>query len=107
MLGAALQIGGVRGDDRFYIPVKARKNQNQRKLAQRAKNGKNECDDSTSKTKVVPSESRNSNEPSHSFTKTPSSQPACNIDRFLESTTPLVPAQYFSKVLFNDLLSVW
>jgi len=29
-------------------------------------------------------------------------KPVKNLDRFLESTTPLVPAQYFSKV---DLLS--
>lgn len=101
MLGTALQFGGVRGDDRFYIPVKARKNQNQRKQAQRAKNGETEPADSTSKSRDAVSDNKNSNEPSYSSNKPSSCQsvkPASNIDRFLESTTPLVPAQYFSKV---------
>ncbi|KAF7819905.1 uncharacterized protein G2W53_025360 [Senna tora] len=90
MLGTALQFGGARGDDRFYIPVKA----------QRAKNGEIESANSTPKSKDVGSENKSSNEPSNSSTKLSSSlsvTPACNIDRFLESTTLLVPAQYFSK----------
>lgn len=100
MLGTALQLGAVRGEDRFYIPVKARKNHNLRKLAQKAKNGETDSADSTSNTKKsVLSENRNSNEPSsHSVLNPKSAKPTCNIDRFLESTTPLVPAQYFSKV---------
>ena len=101
MFGTALQFSGVSGEDRFYIPVKARKNHNQRKQAQKARKGETEIADSTSKSKVVVSESRNSYEPSYSSTKPPSSpsvEPASNIDMFLESTRPLVPAQYFSKV---------
>ncbi|XP_028805444.1 uncharacterized protein LOC114760348 [Neltuma alba] len=100
MLGTALQFGGVRGEDRFYIPVKARKSQNQRKQAQKAKSGETGSADSTPKAKDVASENKNSNEHSYSSTKPsscPSVMPACNIDRFLESTRPLVPAQYFSK----------
>ncbi|KAL0536491.1 hypothetical protein IC582_025440 [Cucumis melo] len=31
MLGTALQFGGIKGEDRFYIPVRARKNYNQQK----------------------------------------------------------------------------
>ncbi|XP_054792670.1 uncharacterized protein LOC129298271 [Prosopis cineraria] len=45
-------------------------------------------------------QNKNSNEPSYSLTKPPSCpsvMPAGNIDRFVESTRPLVPAQYFSK----------
>ncbi|OIW16024.1 hypothetical protein TanjilG_04559 [Lupinus angustifolius] len=98
MLGTTLQFGGVRGDDRFYIPVKARKNQNQRKQAQRTKNGETEIADSASKTKLVASKNNNNN-PNESLNK-PSSEsvePSSNIDRFLQSTTPFVPAQYFSK----------
>lgn len=105
MLGTALQFGSVRGDDRFYIPVKARKNQNQRKQAHRTKSDETESADSASKTKLAASENRNPDESSSYSLNIPSScpfaEPSSNIDRFLESTTPLVPAQYFSKV---DLL---
>jgi len=101
MLGTALQFGGVRGDDRFYIPVKARKNQNQRKPAQREKGGESEGADSVSERELTASENGNPDESSYLLSK-PSScssvEPANNIDRFLESTTPLVPAQYFAKV---------
>ncbi|GAU51629.1 hypothetical protein TSUD_140400 [Trifolium subterraneum] len=83
MLGTSLQFGGVHGDDQFYIPVKARKNQNQN---QRKKIQRDKSEDSVSKNQLVDSENKNFNEDSVS-----------NIDRFLESTTPLVPAQYFSK----------
>ncbi|TKY44739.1 hypothetical protein E2542_SST31017 [Spatholobus suberectus] len=100
MLGTALQFGGVRGEDRFYIPVKARRNRNQRKPVQREKGGDTESGDSVSKNQLVASENGNSNESSYLLNK-PSScssvEPASNIDRFLESTTPLVPAQYLAK----------
>ncbi|KAI4347207.1 hypothetical protein L6164_008040 [Bauhinia variegata] len=92
MMGTAIQFGSVRGEDQFYTPVKARKNQNQRKQAQKANNGETESADSTSKRKVIASENRKSDGP-----KPSSCTSATNIDRFLESTTPLVPAQYFSK----------
>jgi hypothetical protein len=94
MLGTALQFGGVRGDDRFYIPVKARKNQNQRKQAQKTKNGEEEIVDSVS-------ENNNNNQSLYSTT-VPSVESVSNIDRFLDSTKLLVPAQYFSKVYLNS-----
>ncbi|KAJ7970348.1 Protein of unknown function (DUF789) [Quillaja saponaria] len=99
MLGSGLQFGGVRGDDRFYIPVKARKNRNQNKQVRRAKNEDGESPDSSAKGKIIGSENRNSNGPSNTFLKpsSPSVAPSTNIDRLLEFTTPLVPAQYFSK----------
>lgn len=92
MLGTALQFGSVGGEDRFYIPVKARKNQNQRKKTQ------NKSEDSASKSELVASENKNLNEDSLKKPSTCSSvEVVSNIDKFLESTTPLVPAQYFSK----------
>ncbi|KAG5040794.1 hypothetical protein JHK85_013270 [Glycine max] len=102
MLGTALQFGGVRGDDRFYIPVKTRKSQNQRKQSHRAKNNEPENTDLVSKSKIDISEDNNSNSDSNlnqslKPTLSPSVESVSNIDRFLESTTPSVPAQYFSK----------
>eukprot|EP00256_Glycine_max_P063172 XP_014632879.1 uncharacterized protein LOC100802473 [Glycine max] len=104
MLGTALQFGGVRGDDRLYIPVKARKNQNQRKPVQREKSGgETESTDSVSKRELAASENGNPNESSYSLNKPsscPSVEPASNIDRFLESTTLSVTAQYLAKNIF-------
>ncbi|KAG5015211.1 hypothetical protein JHK82_020898 [Glycine max] len=108
MLGTALQFSGVRGEDRFYIPVKARKNQNQRKQSHRAKNNEPENADLASKNKVDVSENSNNNSNIKSKsdsnlnqslkpTLSPSVEAVSNIDRFLEFTTPSVPAQYFSK----------
>ncbi|KAL1356804.1 hypothetical protein HN51_008786 [Arachis hypogaea] len=110
MLGTALQFGGVGGDDRFYIPVKARKNLNHRKQAQRTKGGDGgevESGDSASKAKLVAFENSKFSEeslyplnmppPSSSSSSSSSVDHGSNIDRFIESTTPLVRAQYFSK----------
>lgn len=108
MLGTALQFGGARGDDRFYIPVKARKNQNQRKQAQRVKNGEDETADSISdnnnKNNINNSNNTTTtnNQSLYSPTTTPSVESLSNIDRFLDSTKLLVPAQYFSKVYLNS-----
>ncbi|KAJ7975155.1 Protein of unknown function (DUF789) [Quillaja saponaria] len=99
MLGTGLQFGGVRGEDRFYMPVKARKNQNHNKQVRRVKNDETESPDSSAKSKIVTSENRNSNGPSNTILK-PSSPPvmhSSNIDKLLEFTTPLVPARYISK----------
>jgi hypothetical protein len=100
MLGTSLQFGGLRGEDQFYIPVKSRKNQiqNQRNKTQRD----NKSEDSISKNQLLDSENKNFNEDSHSLKNKSSS--GSNIDRFMESTTPLVPAHYFSKVDFVCLL---
>lgn len=99
MLGAGLQLGTVRDEQRFGTPVKARKYYNQQKQARRTKNDKKESPDTNSK--MVASESRSPKEASNS-NKThllePSITPTGNLDKFLESTTPLVPAQYLSKV---------
>lgn len=88
MLGTGLQFGGVRGEDRFYVPVKARKNQNQmqRQSAVRSKNDESRSPDSKRK----PMEAANPGDKSSVVSRG-------NLDRFLDSTTPSVQAQYFSK----------
>ncbi|KAJ4713443.1 Protein of unknown function (DUF789) [Melia azedarach] len=85
MLGTNLQFGRVRGEDRFYIPVKARKNQNQRQQQQQKPGAKKDEKESksTKSDALKPSEQ--------------SVVPISNLDRFLKSTRPSVQAQYFSK----------
>lgn len=106
MLGTSLQLRRAHGEDRFYIPVKARKNQNQqRQQLQKAKSDVTEKTASSAKSKTAISENRNPEASSCSIAK-PSSEPSTapsNLDRFLESTTPSVPAQYFSKTTMRGL----
>lgn len=94
-MGTGLRFGPLRGENRFYVPAKGRKNQNQQKQARRGKKSDETERLDTSTTSI---------DPSNSLTKPLELhvKPASNLDRFLESTTPLVPAQYFSKA---DLLS--
>ncbi|MBA0616655.1 hypothetical protein Godav_026157, partial [Gossypium davidsonii] len=125
MLGAGLQFGKVRGEDRFYIPVKARRNQNQKQQqkpkqeAVKEDNEKSNSKSSASLTKSKDLASGNNNNKNINPKKTlasstiPSSEESrvsrSNLERFLESTTPSVPAQYFSKVdshLYNDPTTV-
>ncbi|KAL5815555.1 hypothetical protein ACOSQ4_026196 [Xanthoceras sorbifolium] len=102
MLGTNLQFGRVRGEDRFYIPVKARKNQNQKQQQQQ----KQACDTATKndeKESVASSKSKVlkpvavSRETVVSPERHVNLNFVSNLDRFLKSTTPSVPAQYFSK----------
>lgn len=91
MLGTALQFGGIKGEDRFYIPVRARKNYNQQKPSRRPnKTDETESPSSDIKTKVVASTTKPS--------KPLAPQPKSNLERFLDATRPSVPAQNFSKV---------
>lgn len=91
MLGTGLRFGPLRGEDRFYVPVKARKGQNQKNQGLKANNGdENENLESSAKNK----------DPSNSLAKPSLEQsvkPVSNLDRFLTSTRPSVPVQYFSK----------
>ncbi|XP_030455491.1 uncharacterized protein LOC115676669 [Syzygium oleosum] len=97
MLGTGLQFRRVRGEDRFYVPVKARKNQNQmqRQSAVRSKNDESESPDS--KRKPFASENGDSTEAANAVDKS-SVVSRSNLDRFLDSTTPSVEAHYLSKV---------
>lgn len=103
MLGTNLQFGRVRGEDRFYIPVKARKNQNQKQKQRTAAKSdvKESASPKNTKDSVV--------KPSISSDVTvsvpePSVVSVSNLDRFLKFTTPSVPAQYLSKVDFYFVL---
>lgn len=96
MLPTNLQFGRVRGDDRFYVPVKARKNQNQKQQQQQPQQRKQKQAEAA---KIDENESIISPE-SEALKKAASAQSVVsvsNLDRFLKSTTPSVPAQYFSK----------
>ncbi|KAK8692675.1 hypothetical protein V6N13_070282 [Hibiscus sabdariffa] len=111
MLGAGLQFGKVRGEDRCYIPVKARKNPNkkqQHKLKQDVVKEDDEKSNSKSSASLAKSKTNNNNNEKKVNPKktlvsstTPGSEESMvlrsNLERFLESTTPSVPAQYFSK----------
>lgn len=93
MLGAGLRF---RGEDRFYIPVKSRKGQNQQqKQVQRGKREESEDSDLSAKCKVGAVGNGSLKDSSNPTPKTLS-----NLDRFLDSTKPSIPAQYFSKVDF-------
>lgn len=89
--------------DRFYNPPAMRRHQQQMLQQQQQRHQKqmelkamnesvnrSECDDVTSSKPSV----------SSSLQSRPTN--STNLDRFLESTTPLVPAQYFPKVLHKN-----
>ncbi|GKV23590.1 hypothetical protein SLEP1_g33299 [Rubroshorea leprosula] len=116
MLRPGLHFGRARGEDRFYIPVKARKNQNQNQKQRKQRQQKQQehavqgednhknygSSLSTSqKSKTVGPDNRKiASEASLSSLVSGSEAPVIsqsNLQRFLESTTPLVPAQYLSK----------
>lgn len=75
------------GDDRFYSAVRARRSQN---FSQRAQN------DVTSRRGRRDELPQQKSEPETPTAESPS---LCNLERFLESVTPSVQAQYLSKVL--------
>ncbi|XP_030537078.1 uncharacterized protein LOC115745645 [Rhodamnia argentea] len=107
MLRTGLPFGRVRGEDRFYVPVKARKNQNQmqRQSAVWSRNDESESrnDDSESpdsKRKPLASENGDSVEAANAVDKS-SVVSRSNLDRFLDSTTPSVQAQYFPKTIMR------
>ncbi|KAK6276498.1 hypothetical protein POUND7_006207 [Theobroma cacao] len=112
MLGTGSQFGKVRGEDRFYIPVKARKNQNQKeKQKQKQEVVKEDNEKSSRNSSSSPAKNRalasdNNNEKKNLKETLVSSTVPCseetgvsrsNLERFLESTRPSVTAQYFSK----------
>ncbi|XP_010279345.1 PREDICTED: uncharacterized protein LOC104613287 isoform X2 [Nelumbo nucifera] len=110
MLGTGLQFGRGHGEDRFYNPVKARRNHHQQQQQQqqlhRARNNGAANPAPWTNGKALLTENRElenrveSEEPSKPIAM-PASEPAVvpssNLDQFLESTTPSVPAQYLSK----------
>ncbi|KAL0326971.1 UNVERIFIED_CONTAM: hypothetical protein Sangu_1775100 [Sesamum angustifolium] len=93
MLGAGLQFNRSRnGEDRFYSAARARLSQDYLRRAQsdvtssRARGRSDEPPLEKSKAEVPASP------------PVSESSPLCNLERFLESVTPTVPAQYLSKM---------
>uniref|UniRef100_A0A5B6YXJ2 DUF789 domain-containing protein n=1 Tax=Davidia involucrata TaxID=16924 RepID=A0A5B6YXJ2_DAVIN len=108
MLGAGLQFG--RGEDRFYNPAKARRNRQNRQNQDQLRRAQSDVTVSQSpsiKDKPVvspvkrePENRAESEEPPNPIAVSalePVVSPLCNLERFLESVTPSVPAQYPSK----------
>lgn len=94
------------GDDRFYSPPAMRRHYQQQQQQQQSQ--LNNRSKSKSKPSSVESEKRIESEDCSSSTATvapsvsssfspPRTANLTNLDRFLEHTTPIVPAQYFSK----------
>ncbi|KAI9175206.1 hypothetical protein LWI28_028845 [Acer negundo] len=108
MIGTNLQFGRIHCDDRFYIPVKARKNQNQKQQQQQKKQAAAAAK-SHEKESVVSSKSKVLKPVSNSSETVSAPEPPVNVnsvsnlDRFLKSTSPSVPAQYFSKKTIRGL----
>lgn len=104
MLGAGMQFR--RGEDRFYKPMKARRNHQNQQLHRARSGGSTTTVAATAKGKTVISENRQqelrsgsdeASKPAASPALVPAKDFCSNLDRFLEATTPSVPAQYLSK----------
>lgn len=94
MLGAGIQFNRSRnGDDRFYNAARARRSQGYLRRAQSDVTSRQSRRDELAQEKSKPAAPATApiSEPSH----------LCNLERFLESVTPSVPAQYLSKVLIS------
>ncbi|CAI9756050.1 unnamed protein product [Fraxinus pennsylvanica] len=87
MLGAGLQFNRSRnGEDRFYSTARARRSQDHLRRSQ----NRSQADETLEKTKKVAA--------------SPMFEPSslCNLERFLESITPSVPAQRLSKTTLRE-----
>ncbi|XP_027363374.1 uncharacterized protein LOC113870962 [Abrus precatorius] len=109
MLGTGLNFGRARGEDRFYTPVKARRNFHtmESDKLRRAHSDVTASRSSPSvRDKSVDSvsrepENRVGSEETKKVVAVPSCEPVLkqlsNLERFLQAITPSVPAQYLSK----------
>lgn len=109
MLGTRLQFAKSRGEDRFYDPAKARRaHQSQRaEQIRRVQSDVTPSYSSPAKENLTHRESENrtgSDDPSKHVAVPefePVSSPLSNLERFLQSIAPSVPAQYLSKVVLR------
>ncbi|XAR72314.1 hypothetical protein NMG60_11018909 [Bertholletia excelsa] len=112
MLGAGLQFRRSRGEDRFYNPEKARRNRQSQRGEDNLRRAQGDVTmhspiHSISRTSVVSPVNREKENRVVLEEKTPTPVDApvlepvvstlCNLERFLESVTPSVPAQHLSK----------
>ncbi|KAJ7954140.1 Protein of unknown function (DUF789) [Quillaja saponaria] len=108
MLGTGLHFGRAGGEDRFYNPAKARRSYQSQENDQlrRVKSGVTESRSATVREKSMvpvgrePENRAGSGEPSKPLavpSLEPFDKPLSNLQRFLQSVIPSVPAQYLSK----------
>ncbi|XP_040374215.1 uncharacterized protein LOC112197430 isoform X2 [Rosa chinensis] len=93
MSGTGLPVTRGRGEDRFYNPARARRAHQSQKDAEqlrRAQSDRVGSDVQPPKRVAVP-------------TGEPAVKPLSNLERFLQSITPSVPAQYLSKTTMRGL----
>ncbi|KAL8157493.1 uncharacterized protein LOC141674143 isoform X1 [Apium graveolens] len=95
MLGAGLQFGRKRGEDRFYNPAKARSTRRGQLNQDHLRRALSDVTASQSKASVNSKEQEIVKE----VPLEPVVSPLCNLERFLESVIPSVRAQYPSKRL--------
>lgn len=100
MLGAGLQFGRSRGEDRFYNPAKARSARRGHLNLDHLQRALSDATASQSKSSVASKESENKQPAALPAALEPVASPLCNLERFLESIIPSVPAQYPSKVCY-------
>lgn len=114
MFGTGLQLTRGRDEDRFYNSAKARRAQ-QNLLSEQLRRAKSDVTPSRLPEKqsngVVrePENRAGSNDPPKPVAEPafePVVRPLSNLERFLESITPTVPAQYQSKVWFGLILTL-
>lgn len=104
MLGTGLHLGRMGSGDRFRTAMKARKNQNQlqKHAPERSRNDAFGSPNSSTKRKTSGGSENGKLKGDADLIYRPSQDPSSgaqsNLEMFLESTTPSVPAQYLSKV---------
>ena len=111
MLGTGLQMTRARGEERFYNPARARRAHQNQKAAEQLRRA--QSDVTSSQSPAIKGSSNNLNrEPENRAGPVehhpkpvavpagePVVKPLSNLERFLLSITPSVPAQYLSKVI--------
>lgn len=103
MLGAGLQHRrSSGGEDRFYMPAKARRIRQHQENLRRAQSNVTPTQSTTSSVREEPEnqlmQPSNPEPLESSVVAVPATSSLCNLERFLETVTPSVPVQHLSKV---------
>ncbi|XVE84880.1 hypothetical protein DITRI_Ditri17bG0047500 [Diplodiscus trichospermus] len=106
MLGTGMEFRRVRGEDRFYYPAKARR-ANHNHLSDQLRRAQSDVTATQSKDKPVVAHANRESEKGHGLTEKPKPgfvptsdpglPPSSNLERFLDSVMPSVPALHLSK----------
>nr|KAJ0223345.1 hypothetical protein LSAT_V11C200057860 [Lactuca sativa] len=102
MLGAGLQHGrSSGGEDRFYMPAKARRIRQHQENLRRAQSNVTPTQSTTSSVREEPEnqlmQPSNPEPLESSVVAVPATSSLCNLEPFLETVTPSVPVQHLSK----------